>query len=161
MAVSPDGQLIIGFRSPLTNAGGLSGNALIVRMDLAMGDFNMSVASAVELNLNGRGIRDIVRHGNTYSILAGAVSNGGTPAFYKWDGAGFLQNLPVDGIKKLNPEALVKLDDGWLIISDDGKQKRADNNAKDGNRTCDKIRKKNPQHALHENVYFRGITLAD
>lgn len=157
LAISPDGHLIIGFRSPLSDAAGLTGKALIVHMDIV----SLSVTSAIELDLNGRGIRDIVRHGNAYFILAGAVSNGGTAALYQWDGAAALRELSAIGIEALNPEALVRLDGGWLILSDDGKQKRADNDAKDGNRKCDKIRKKNPLHAAHENVYFRSITRPD
>lgn len=161
LVVSPDGQLMIGFRSPLNDTNGLTGKALIVYMDFAQGDFGISAVSATELDLGDRGIRDIVRHGNTYFILAGAVPSGGTPALYQWDGAGSLRHMAVDGIETLNPEALVRLDDSWLILSDDGKQKRLDDDAKDGDRICDKIRKKNPLHASHENVYFRGVILSD
>ena len=57
----------------------------------------------------------------------------------------------------LNVEALLKVGEGWLALSDDGKVKRPDPTDDDGDRKCDSIRKKHGDR--HAEVYLRARRL--
>ncbi len=156
LALHPAGGLIVGFRSPLSGPGGQTGNAFAVHMVESGNGF--MVKKLYELDLNNRGIRDMIKIGKDYVLIAGAAGKGGKSQLYRWqESSGRLTRLSgsFDG---LNPEALVRLDQRWLVLSDDGKQKRPDANARDGDRKCDKIRKKSGEN--HQSVYFKGIIMA-
>jgi hypothetical protein len=119
-----EGELWLGFRSPLVKR-----NALMVLMrcddeDLELGRFST-------LDLGGRGIRDWQKTGETrWLILAGSSRGGDDFALYEWNGEP--QTAPrllgdVDealrncGAAGLHPEALVAWPNGeiWLF-GDDG-----------------------------------------
>ncbi len=46
------------------------------------------------------------------------------------------------------------------MLSDNGKDKRADEEADDGDRSCDKIRRKNSRGENHPNVFFEARKIA-
>ena len=138
MCFAPDNTtLYIGFRAPLVPITNRA-HALIAPVLNFETWFNNgtpngtpSVGSAIELNLGGRGIRDIVRLSNgTYIIVAGNYDN--LPlngAIFRW--TGIATDAPVLisqlGISTLNAEAVVEIiENGQMannkleIISDDG-----------------------------------------
>ena len=152
LAASADGGLLVGFRSPLSGADGVSGKALVVNLLPKGGTFEVQRVSL--LDLGGRGVRDIVNDGTGYMIVAGPVGSGGKFALYAWNGADPpQQTMSLEG---LNAEGILDLGSHWLILSDDGKMKRADDEADDGDRKCDKIRKKNSLGEAHPSVFFRA-----
>ena len=157
LAIHPDGGLLVGFRSPLSGPDGMSGKALVVHVEEKSGGFE--VRRVHRPNLGDRGIRDFVPTGNGYLVIAGPVASKGSSALYVWDGWTTPAPLDSDLLEDFNPEALVQLGDRWLVLSDDGKVKRADDEADDGDRKCDKIRKKNSKGEDHPNVFFRGRIL--
>ena len=75
-------------------------------------------------------------------------------ALYTWDG--YSQPEQFMKVNELNAEGIVDLDSYWLVLSDDGKIKRADKEASDGYRKCDRIRSKNSLGGAHPSVYFRA-----
>ncbi|MCH8012256.1 MAG: DUF3616 domain-containing protein [Candidatus Marinimicrobia bacterium] len=155
LAESADGGLLVGFRSPLSGANGVTGKALVVNL-LPKGD-TFEVQSVSLLDLGNRGVRDIVNDGTGYMIVAGPVGSGGKFALYAWNGADpQKQTMSLEG---LNAEGILDLGSHWLILSDDGKIKRVDYEADDGDRTCDNIRKKNSKGEAHPNVFFRATMI--
>ena len=152
LAETADDGFFLGFRSPLKGTNGISGEALVVR--IAPMEESFTVQQVYYLDLADRGIRDIVKFGNGYIIVAGPVSSGGEFALYTWDGHSAPHKLMT--LNTLNAEGLVDLGDYWLVLSDDGKVKRADDEASDGYRKCDRIRRKNNSGGEHPSVFFRA-----
>lgn len=137
LAATPQGHLLLGFRSPL-----YKGKALIVPLQnpdaliAARGTPPSPMLGAtIELALGGRGIRsiDYAAKLRAYLIVAGPAGQDGDFKIYKWSGAA--SDVPVllkidigDG---MHPEALFALPDGktFQLLSDDGdgcKDKKSD-----------------------------------
>jgi len=152
LAFTADGGLLLGFRSPLNGSDGITGDALVVR--IVPYEENFAVQLVYFLDLADRGIRDIVNYGNGYIILAGPVASGGEFALYTW--GGYSQPEQLMKLKELNAEGIVDMDSYWLIMSDDGKVIRADDEARDGYRKCDRIRSKNSSGGEHPSVFFHA-----
>ncbi|MEA1888815.1 MAG: DUF3616 domain-containing protein, partial [Pseudomonadota bacterium] len=152
LAATADGGVLVGFRSPLNGANGTSGNALVVKLFPVQGMFEVQQAYLVDLG--DRGIRDIVNYANGYMIIAGPVASAGEFALYTWDGNSRPEQLMK--LSELNAEGIVDLDSYWLVLSDDGKVMRADDEASDGYRTCDRIRSKNSSGGEHPSVFFHA-----
>lgn len=156
LAETGTGDLLIGLRSPLSGNDGRSGNALVVQIQPQADTF--TVVRTTSLDLGNRGIRDIVRDGDRYQIVAGPVESGGEFALYAWNGTFDIKQT--SALKMgFNAEALVDLGESWLILSDDGKVTRQDEEAEDGDRKCDKIRRKNSQGDAHPSVFFQGMSI--
>ena len=153
LATSTHGGLLLGFRSPLSDADGMSGKALLVNISPPGGAFEVQRVRL--LDLGNRGVRAIINNGSGYQIIAGRVAAGGKFALYAWSGddASAQRTMSLDG---LNAESLVDLDSHWLILSDDGKMKRADDEADDGKQRCDLIRQEHPMGEAHPGVFFRA-----
>jgi len=147
LATTPQNELLVGFRSPLSSKDGMTGTALVVRLTEVRG--RLTVAGVHALDLDDRGVRDIVRDDDSYLIVAGAPDAGGESALYRWDGEHAA--IETASLGDFNAEAIVATEDGWLLLSDDGKTKREGD-------TCDKRRKKKP---AHPSVFFRGRRLSD
>lgn len=144
MVVSPQGDLLVGLRSPLS--AGLTGNALLVR--LVRVDKQFQVREIYQLDLGDRGIRDIHQYRDGFLIIAGDVAGGGVFALYKWQSGG--KSVVLSHIdRRLNPEALVRFNDRWLVLSDDGKVVRRDG------KTCDELA--SDAGFYDDEVYFRAI----
>ncbi|MBC7452428.1 MAG: DUF3616 domain-containing protein [Massilia sp.] len=128
LADTADGKLLIGFRNPLAR-----GKALVIPLNNARqlldgagnGLVRASFGDAIELDLQGRGIRSIERVSAGYYIVAGPVGDDGAFGIYRWSGmagaAPVLLHLPIlDG---LHPESLVVPAAGKIqILSDDGRK---------------------------------------
>lgn len=153
LTASTHGGLLLGFRSPLSDADGMSGKALLVNIS-PKGD-TFEVERVRLLDLGDRGVRAIVNDGSGYLIIAGRVASGGKFALYAWRG-GAPPSQQTMSLKGLNAEGLVDLDSHWLVLSDDGKVKREDDEADDGKQRCDRIRKKNRLGEAHPSVFFRA-----
>ncbi|MGI9384738.1 MAG: DUF3616 domain-containing protein, partial [Methyloligellaceae bacterium] len=149
LAVDKKGRLFLGFRSPLSMNMGRSGDAMIVLLDTKKKPFK--VKRVHRLDLGDRGVRDIVRHGSSYVILAGRVSRKKDFALFRWDGQSAPERIRTKALDGLNPEALVPLKDDWLVLSDDGKE------ARKGEEICDKLRETAEEDNKEDpRVYFRA-----
>ncbi len=152
ISLTAGGDLLIALRSPLTK--GLAGDATILQ--IAKQRQSYQLVEAHRLSLGDRGIRDIAFSGDGYYLIAGEVKSGGDFSVYHWQVTGELKE--VFAIPHgFNAEALVDMGQYWLVLSDDGKVKRKDREASDGDRICDKIIGKNSHGHANENVYFRGL----
>lgn len=159
LAPGPDGRLLVGLRSPLSGPDGMTGTAAVAVLAAPEGAF--TIERVLTLELGDKGVRDLFRDGDEYVLIAGPVASGGAQELRRWDGAS-TTTTPIAGpdLSDLNPEAVARDGDAWLILSDDGKLKRPDPEAEDGDRTCDKIRKKSSQGDQHPEVYARGLRTA-
>ena len=119
--------------------------ALLVHIRLDGTDWKIEAVH--RFDLRDRGVRDLARDGDDILILAGPVDEESLFALYRWDGVGTPSAIPTDAFDGIRPEALVKIGDRWLALSDDGNIER------DGKDTCNDIRK---QDRHDPKVYFRG-----
>ena len=120
---TPDGALLIGFRSPL-----LGNKALIAPLENPADTVNGKpprFGAPVLLDLGGNGIRAMVRlDGSNYLIMSGSALSGGQTRLYAWDGATVptIQQLPLSA--DTTPEGLIVTERNGtptvLILSDDG-----------------------------------------
>jgi hypothetical protein len=123
LSATPEGQLLIGFRNPVP-----AGKALLIPLlnpnEIVAGKA-ASFGAAIQLDLGGRGIRDIASHEGSYLIIAGGCQGGGHFQLYRWAGPGANPELlPVDHLNHYHPEALVIYPQYGLrqiqVLSDDG-----------------------------------------
>jgi hypothetical protein len=122
LAATPDGGLLIGFRSPLRDA-----RALIVPLtnpaEIIDGK-RARLGAPIELDLGGRGIRSMELIDGAYWIVAGPVADRGTFAVYRWSGraAEAPVLMPKVSIGDLRPEALFAIPASTRVrlLSDDG-----------------------------------------
>lgn len=137
MVFAPDNTtLYIGFRAPLVPTATRT-NAVIAPVLNFETWFNNgspagipSFGAPIELNLGGRGIREIIRLSNgTYVIVAGSYGEASNPAIYRWTGnaADAPVHLPSFDLTGLNAEAVLPINEGGnlslnklQIISDNG-----------------------------------------
>lgn len=140
MVFAPDNStMYIGLRAPLVPTATRT-NAVIVPIlnfetwfnngAINGSQTNATFGSPIELNLGGRGIRDLIRLTNgTYVILAGSSGSDETSAIFKWAGnaanAPVLVNSSVNGVLKI--EGAMQINSGGnlslsqlQLISDDG-----------------------------------------
>lgn len=126
LAATPDGQLLIGFRSPVRN-----GKALVVPLenpdDLIQGRGKARLGAPLSLDLGGAGIRSIERFGSVYWIVAGPSADSGDFALFRWSGKAADPPTPFPAIdfrkyEQFRPEALFALSSSTLVqvLSDDG-----------------------------------------
>jgi hypothetical protein len=153
LTATPEGDLLIGFRSPLTE-----NKALLVALKNPLELVTQSEAKAqfgepILLDLNGLGVRSIEYWSviQAYVIIAGEVDGGDRFALYLWSGNPNENpeiidlTFPVD----FRPESVLfysHLGDRFQILSDDGTIERVDG------QQCKKIEdSENPEK------YFRSI----
>lgn len=126
LADTADGKLLIGLRNPLPR-----GKALVIPLNnpkqLIDGNANAQLRAdfgdAIELDLQGRGIRSIERVSTGYYIVAGPIDDDGAFDIYRWSGvagaAPVMLHLPM--LQGLRPESLIVPAAGKIqILSDDG-----------------------------------------
>lgn len=120
LTATPEGTLLIGFRSP--TPGDL---ALIVPLldpaALLAGAGPAQFGDPIRLDLGGLGVRSMSWWRGRYLIIAGASGEGGGSALYTWDGgaAPVATGVPLAGF---NPEGFFSPEDrdDILVLSDDG-----------------------------------------
>jgi len=124
LCATPEDHLLVGFRNPIPQR-----RALIVPivnpLEVVVGK-PARLGSPVLLNLDGRGIRDIVRWQNRYIILAGAHDNSANSRMFEWDGGSAQpRELGDNKFTNFNPEAVIVYPDPakpLQLLSDDGTQ---------------------------------------
>ncbi|UAY51128.1 hypothetical protein [Ferruginibacter albus] len=134
MVFAPDSTtLYIGFRAPMVPVSKRA-KALIAPIQNFETWFNeghpkenISIGAPIELDLGGRGIRDMIRLGNKYIIVAGNSDEELNEALYSWTGsatdAPVLINIDV---KNLKSEAIIPVYNNGIftgkvqLISDNG-----------------------------------------
>jgi hypothetical protein len=151
LAATPDGRLLVGFRSPVPE-----GRALIVPIEnpsaVIFHDKEPRLGRAIAVALGGRGIRSIEYVPAMRAYAIAAAHDDGRRGFelYRWSGAAadaprLLEGAPLDG---LNPEAIVverEHPERLLILSDDSGRRV-------GGREC--------KDADDRRKFFRSITVA-
>lgn len=129
LAATPQGHLLIGFRSPV-----IDGKALVVPLRnpdalLTKQAAAPDLGEPISLALGGRGIRsiDYAPGLRAYLIVAGPAGKDGDFKIYKWSGApaDAPVQLKINLDSSLRPEALFPLPDGktFQLLSDDGDDK--------------------------------------
>ncbi|MBL8797880.1 MAG: DUF3616 domain-containing protein [Planctomycetia bacterium] len=126
LAPAPDGDaLLIGFRNPVPNC-----RALVIPLlnpdQLLSGDAGAQFGEPIELDLGGRGVREIdyVPQLQSYLIVAGAIDARRQFAVFRWSGAAADAPRPYahTAFGALSPEALIAFPGrrDVLLLSDDG-----------------------------------------
>jgi hypothetical protein len=128
LCATPDGHLLVGFRNPIPQ-----GRALLVPLlnpaAMLRGE-RARLGDPIQLDLQGRGIRDLLLVGNKYFIIAGDYQGGKAKGalvsqLYQWDGQSTAPRHLVD-FPRLNPEAVIAYPDTGgtelQILSDDGEK---------------------------------------
>lgn len=137
MVFGPDNTtMYIGFRAPLVPVASRT-KAVIAPIRNFESWFNKgapvgnaTIGAPIELDLGGRGIRDMIRLSNgNYVIIAGSYDGTAVGAIYKWTGNATdtptqissmdISALNVEGVLPVNA-AGVLLEDRLQVISDDG-----------------------------------------
>jgi hypothetical protein len=146
LTATPDGKLLIGFRSPLPG-----GKALILPIEnpeALYGAGHPRFGAPIELDLDGLGVRSLSWWRGMYLIAAGPTAEGGPTRLYRWGGAGTLPRLAAENVfAGANPEAFFTAEDNdqILVLSDDGGREI-------GGKPCKKLKGK-------KHKSFRGVWL--
>ena len=128
MVFGPDNTtLYIAFRAPLVPLANRT-KAVIAPIQNFETWFNNGAPSGnpvlgtpIELDLGGRGIRDIIRLSNgNYVIVAGSYNGTLVPAIYRWTGNAVDAPLvlPSFDLTGLNAEAVIGVNDGGVLATD-------------------------------------------
>ncbi|MEY4549465.1 MAG: hypothetical protein RL685_5660 [Pseudomonadota bacterium] len=122
LTATPEGKLLIGFRSPIPG-----GKALIVPLlnpDDAGKNGPLRFGTPLELELSGLGVRSLSYWRGQYLIAAGPGGDGAGPRrLYRWSGPGTQPRLALEApLRDVNPEAFFTAEDNpeILVLSDDG-----------------------------------------
>jgi hypothetical protein len=134
LCARPDGTLLIAFRNPVPKK-----KALLIPLlnpaELARGgNVRAKFGAAIQLDLQGNGIRDMVQQDGKFYMIAGARDGGHEFQLYKWDGKGAPELLHQWEARTFNPEAILSVPGRageFLILSDDGSLKTAGTPCKD------------------------------
>lgn len=161
MTFTSDGKLLIGLRSPLNGKKGRKGDATLVTLEYVSDSWQ--IKESILLDLKGKGIRDIIRTSDGYTLIAGDVAPGGTFLLYTLDKAHKPSRLATFDPNTLNPETLVALNRQLLVLNDDGSTLRATTSSDGvhGYKTCKDLMGKNVDQASDDlSVFFRGTIFA-
>jgi hypothetical protein len=121
LTATPEGQLLIGFRSPVPG-----GKALLLPLANPSALYSAGrarFAAPIELDLAGLGVRSLSWWRGAYLIAAGPTGEGGPARLYRWGGPGSTpQVLAQAAFSDANPEAFFTAEnnDEILVLSDDG-----------------------------------------
>lgn len=146
LTATPEGTLIIGFRSPVPG-----GKALIVPLlnpEALYDAGSPRFGAPIELDLGGLGVRSLSWWRGNYLVAAGSTAEGGPARLYRWRGAGAEPQLIAEAaLTGLNPEAFFTAEGNSqiLVLSDDGGRSI-------GGKPCKKVKRKKRKS-------FRGVWL--
>jgi hypothetical protein len=122
LCATPEHALLIGFRNPIPHK-----RALVVPLLNPAEVINGKMARLGDpllLDLGGRGIRDIVRWGNRYVIVAGAHDGRENSKLFEWAGGSAApREVTSVTFKNFNPEAIIvypEITKPFQLLSDDG-----------------------------------------
>lgn len=123
LTATPQGTLLIGFRSPIPEHRALL--APLLNPTAVIAGAPAEFGEPILLNLGGLGLRGMTSVTNGYYLLAGPAAGGGQSRLYFWGGGTLPPRLlsEVD-FAQSNPEGICYLQAGeqagFLILSDDG-----------------------------------------
>lgn len=149
LTATPEGQLWIGFRSPVPD-----GQALLVPLlnpaEVIAGG-SARLGESVLLPLGGLGVRSLTSWRGVYLIIAGSTGDEGRSELYLWSGGTDRpRRVERSDLTGLNPESLAAFpesgDNDLLLVSDDG-------NLLVGKKPCKRLKQ-------HTQKRFRGASLA-
>jgi len=134
LAATPEGHLLIGFRSPIPK-----GKALLIPLlnpNAVLEGQAASFGEAILLDLKGLGIRSLEFHQGQYWIIAGHYDNKLPARLYSWAGGKTEPRWHSEVILLgFNPEAMFFPEDAsagkFFILSDDGGVSIGDKDCKD------------------------------
>jgi len=121
LTATPEGTLLIGFRSPIP-----AGKALLVPLlnpDAAVDGGPLRFGDPIELDLGGLGVRSLSYWRGRYLIAAGPAEGHGPHRLYGWQGPGARAELLAQApFANANPEAFFTAESNpeILVLSDDG-----------------------------------------
>ncbi|HEU4578525.1 MAG TPA: DUF3616 domain-containing protein [Polyangiaceae bacterium] len=121
LTATPEGTLLIGFRSPIPG-----GQALLVPLlnpEAAVGDGPLRFGEPIELDLGGLGVRSLSYWRGRYLIAAGPAGGDGPHRLYGWQGPGTRAELLAEqAFANASPEAFFTPESNAeiLVLSDDG-----------------------------------------
>ena len=123
LSATPEGHLLIGFRNPIPDE-----KALIIPLlnpDEVIVGKRARFGEAIQLDLEGLGVRDLAYHEGTYIIIAGSFHGGGKFQLYRWGGVGTKPKfIKAKHLGDYTPEAIIIYPEKGLgeiqILSDDG-----------------------------------------
>lgn len=121
LTATPEGTLLIGFRSPVPG-----GKALLVPLlnpKAALDAGPLRFGEPLELDLGGLGVRSLSFWRGSYLIAAGPAGSHGPHRLYRWRGPGAVPQLVAEEpFVDANPEALFTTEGNAeiLVLSDDG-----------------------------------------
>jgi hypothetical protein len=121
LTATPEGTLLIGFRSPIP-----AGKALLVPLlnpEAAAGDGPLRFGEPIELDLGGLGVRSLSYWHGRYLIAAGPAEGPGAHRLYGWQGPGARAELLAEApFAHARPEAFFTAESNAeiLVLSDDG-----------------------------------------
>lgn len=121
LTATPEGTLLIGFRNPVPH-----GSALLVPLlnpDALATSSPLRFGAAIELRLDGLGVRALSYWHGRYLIAAGPTGKEGASRLYRWQGPSHPPELLAESLLRgLNPEAFFSTEDNTelLVLSDDG-----------------------------------------
>ena len=124
ISARPDGSILIGFRNPIPGKKALL-LPLLNPAQITEGQ-SAKFGDMIELDLGGRGVRDITHTGDKFIIIAGRHDTSKDFAIFIWDGKNELNE--VKGLKfgDLNPEAIYRFPNDpagvFQVLSDDGSE---------------------------------------
>ncbi len=125
MVFGPDNTtMYIGFRAPLVPMG--SGTKALIAPIQGFEDWfdngtPIAIGAPIELDLGGRGIRDMIRLSNGgYVIVAGNVGGAATGALFKWTGnpADAPTQITTMDVSALNVEGVMQINAGSVLMED-------------------------------------------
>lgn len=146
LTATPEGTLLIGFRSPVPG-----GKALIVPLlnpEALYDSGSPRFGAPIELDLGGLGVRSLSWWRGNYLVAAGSTAEGGAARLYRWRGPGAQPQLIAEAaLSGLNPEAFFTAEGNAqiLVLSDDGGRSI-------GGKPCKKVKRKKRKS-------FRGVWL--
>lgn len=123
LSATPEGHLLIGFRNPIPDE-----KSLIIPLlnpDEIIAEKRARFGEAIQLDLEGLGVRDMAYHEGIYVIIAGSYHGGGKFHLYTWKGPGAKpKRITVKHFADYTPEAVIIYPERGLreiqILSDDG-----------------------------------------
>ena len=121
LTATPEGTLLIGFRSPIP-----AGKALLVPLlnpEAAVAEGPLRFGEPIELDLGGLGVRSLSHWRGRYLIAAGPAEGHGAHRLYGWQGPGSRAEVLAEApFADASPEAFFTAESNAeiLVLSDDG-----------------------------------------
>lgn len=126
LCARPDGSLLIGFRNPVPKKEALLVPLLNPAEITTNRNAHAVLGEPIQLDLNGRSIRDMVQRDGKYFIIGGSYNSADRFELFRWNGRKKITLLYKWEAHTFNPEAIISLPDenAFLVLSDDGNKRR-------------------------------------